>query len=179
MFDYYPDYIAQRSLGGQEYSGNQYLYGFHGNDSWKISPNLTIIIGLRYEYLTVPIGEQPQTLNQVSSVPGLIELNKPQPMGLAFMPRIGVAYSPGTSGRNVIRAGFGRNFDVLPDNFGLLTGPPQFTTTVDCTGGPQTGCTQAGGPGAGFLANGGIKPNSTVTVPSLADLTRRHRRLYA
>jgi hypothetical protein len=170
MFDYYPDYIAQRSLGGQEYSGNQYLYGFYGNDSWKISPNLTINIGLRYEYLTVPIGEQLQTLNQVSSVPGLIEFNKPKPMGLAFMPRIGVAYSPGTSGKTVIRAGFGRNFDVLPDNFGLLTEPPQFTTTVDCTGGPQTGCSQAGGPGGGFLANGGIKPNSTVTVPNVADL---------
>jgi hypothetical protein len=170
MFDYYPDYIAQRSLGGQEYSGNQFLYGFYGNDSWKISPNLTINIGLRYEYLTVPIGEQLQTLNQVSSVPGLIEFNKPKPMGLAFMPRIGVAYSPGTSGKTVIRAGFGRNFDVLPDNFGLLTEPPQFTTTVDCTGGPTTGCPQAGGPGGGFLANGGIKPNSTVSVPSVADL---------
>ena len=34
----------------------------------------------------------------------------------------------------------------------------------------QTGCTQAGGPGCGFLANGGIKPNSTVGTPSLADL---------
>ena len=41
---------------------------------------------------------------------------------------------------------------------------------MDCTGGPQTGCSQAGGPGGGFLANGGIKPNSTVTVPSVADL---------
>ncbi|MGB6941675.1 MAG: carboxypeptidase regulatory-like domain-containing protein [Bryobacteraceae bacterium] len=170
MFDYYPDYIAQRSLGGQEYSGNQYLYGFYGNDSWKIRPNITINIGLRYEYLTVPIGEQLQTLNAVSNVPGLIEFNKPQPMGLAFMPRIGIAYSPGTSGKTVIRAGFGRNFDVLPDNFGLLTEPPQFTTTVDCTGGPAVGCNQAGGPGAGFLANGGIKPGSTVSVPSLADL---------
>ncbi len=170
MFDYYPDYIAQRSLGGQEYSGNQYLYAFYGNDSWKIRPNITINIGLRYEYLTVPIGEQLQTLNAVSSVPGLIQFNKPQAMGTAFMPRIGIAYSPGTSGKTVIRAGFGRNFDVLPDNFGLLTEPPQFTTTVDCTGGPQTGCNQAGGPGAGFLANGGIKPGSTVSVPSLADL---------
>jgi hypothetical protein len=170
MFDYYPDYIAQRSLGGQEYSGNQYLYGFYGNDSWKIRPNLTINVGLRYEYLTVPIGEQLQTLNAGSSVPGLINFNKPQPMGLAFMPRIGLAYSPGTSGKTVIRAGFGRNFDVLPDNFGLLTEPPQFTTTADCTGGPQTGCSQLGGPGAGFLANGGIKPGSAVNVPSLADL---------
>jgi hypothetical protein len=170
MFDYYPDYIAQRSLGAQLYSGNQYLWAFYGNDSWKVRPNLTINIGLRYEYLTVPISEQQQSRNAVSNVPGLITFQTPQPMGLAFMPRIGVAYSPGTSGKTVIRAGFGRNFDILPDNFGLLTLPPQATTTVDCTGGPQTGCTQAGGPGAGFLANGGIKPNATASVPTLADL---------
>ena len=170
MFDYYPDYIAQRSLGAQLYSGNQYLYGFYGNDSWKVRPNLTINIGLRYEYLTVPIAEQGQDRNAVSNVPGLITFQKPQPMGLALMPRIGIAYSPGTSGKTSIRAGFGRNFDVLPDNFGLLTLPPQATTTVDCTGGPATGCSQAGGPGAGFLANGGIKPNSPTSVPSLADL---------
>ena len=170
MFDYYPDYIAQRSLGAQLYSGNQYLYGFYGNDSWKVRSNLTINIGLRYEYLTVPIAEQGQDRNAVSNVPGLITFQKPQPMGLAFMPRIGIAYSPGTSGKTSIRAGFGRNFDVLPDNFGLLTLPPQATTTVDCTGGPATGCSQAGGPGAGFLANGGIKPNATGSVPTLADL---------
>ncbi len=170
MFDYYPDYIAQRSLGGQEYSGNQYLYGFYGNDVWKVRPNLTINIGLRWEYMTVPIGEQLQTLNQVSSVPGLIQFNKPTPQGNAFMPRIGLAYSPGKSGNTSIRAGFGENYDVLPDNFGLLTEPPQFTTTVDCTGGPTTGCAAAGGPGAGFLANGGIRPNSSVAALSLAQL---------
>jgi hypothetical protein len=170
MFDYYPDYIAQRSLGSQEYSGNQYLWAFYGNDSWKVRPNLTVNIGLRYEYLTVPISEQGQNRNAVSNVPGLINFQKPQPMGLAFMPRIGIAYSPGTSGKTSIRAGFGRNFDILPDNFGQLTLPPQATTTADCTGGPQTGCTQAGGPGAGFLANGGIKPNTATSIPTLAEL---------
>ena len=50
------------------------------------------------------------------------------------MPRVGLAYSPGTSGKTSIRAGFGRSFDVLVDNFGLLTLPPQDTTTVDVTG---------------------------------------------
>ena len=170
MFDYYPDYIAQRSLGGQEYSGNQFLYGVYGNDSWKLLPNLTVNIGLRYEYLTVPKAEQLQTLNAVSSVPGLIEFTKPKPQNDAFMPRVGIAYSPGTSGKTSIRAGFGENYDILPDNFGLLTEPPQFTTTVDCTGGSTTGCPAAGGPGAGFLGNGGIAPNATVGAPSVAEL---------
>jgi len=170
LFDYYPDSIAQRSLGGQEYSGNQKLYGLYGNDVWKVTPHLTVNIGLRWEYQTVPIGEQLQTLNQASSVPGLIQFTKPQAQGNAFMPRIGLAYSPGNSGNTSIRAGFGENYDVLPDNFGLLTEPPQFTTTADCTSGPATGCSAAGGPGAGFLASGGIKPNSTVAALSPAEL---------
>jgi hypothetical protein len=169
LFDYYPDYVAQRSLGGQEYSGNHWLFGFYGNDSWKVLPNLTVNIGLRYEYLTVPIGEQLQTLNQISSVPGLIEFNKPKAQKDAFMPRIGIAWSPGTSGKTSIRAGFGENYDILPDNFGLLTEPPQFTTTVDCTLGALP-CTLPGGPGAGFLANGGIAPNTTGAVPTVAEL---------
>ena len=55
-------------------------------------------------------------------------------MKTAWMPRVGLAYSPGTSGKTSIRAGFGRSFDVLVDNFGLLTLPPQDNTTVDVTG---------------------------------------------
>ena len=80
--------------------------------------------------------------------------------GNAWMPRVGIAYSPGTSGRTSIRAGFGRSFDVLLDNFGLLTLPPQATTTVDVTG------ADAGN----FLTNGGIAPNASGDALSLAEL---------
>ena len=47
------------------------------------------------------------------------------------MPRIGLAYSPGTSGKTSIRAGFGRSFDVLFDNLGCSPcrrrPPPRWT----------------------------------------------------
>jgi len=160
VFDYVPDYIAQRSLGGQEYAGNQALWGGYANDTWKVTPNLTLDIGLRYEYQTVPVAEQLQSLNAVSSVPGLIDFRKPTAQANAFMPRIGFAYSPGTSGKTSYRAGFGINYDVLPDNFGILSVPPQFTTTVDVTGAS----------GQGFLASGGIAPNASVAAPTLAEL---------
>src|SRR5581483_10729347 len=146
LLDFQPDYIAQRSAGNPIYWGNRWLFGWYANDSWKVSPNLTINLGLRYEYDTVPAGEQQQSLNQVANAPGLITFGVPQPQTDNFMPRVGFAYSPGTSGKTSIRAGFGINYDVLFDNFGLLTLPPELSTTQDVTGKG----------GSNFLANGGL-----------------------
>ena len=126
LTDQIPDYLAQRSQGNPIYWGNRWLWGFFANDDWKIRPNLTINLGVRYEYDTVPAAENNQILNAVANVPGLITFGKPQPETNNVMPRIGVAYSPGTDGKTSIRAGFGINYDVLFDNLGLLTLPPGF-----------------------------------------------------
>ncbi len=147
--DFTPDYLAQRSAGNPIYWGNRWLWGFYANDNWKVTPNLTLNLGLRYEYDTVPSGEIMQSLNSVASVPGLITFGAPQTQKNNIMPRIGFAYSPGTSGKTSIRAGFGINYDVLFDNFGLLTLPPQLSTTQDVTGNG----------GSSFLASGGLPPN--------------------
>ena len=146
LFDFTPDYIAQRSAGNPVYWGNRWLFGWYGNDSWKLRPNLTINLGLRYEYQTVPATENEQSLNSIASVPGLITFGQPSPQTNNIMPRIGVAYSPGETGKTSIRAGFGINYDVLFDNLGLLTLPPQLSTTQDVTGNG----------GSNFLANGGL-----------------------
>ncbi len=146
LLDFQPDYLAQRSAGNPIYWGNRWLFGGYANDNWKILPNLTVNLGVRYEYQTVPAGEQEQSLNALSSVPGLINFNAPSPQTDNIMPRIGLAYSPGTSGKTSIRAGFGINYDVLYDNLGLLTLPPQLSTTQDVTG--------LGG--SNFLASGGL-----------------------
>jgi hypothetical protein len=166
LFDYYPDYLAQRSIGGRTYYANNYLFGFYGNDTWKVRQNLTVNIGLRYEYQTVPLGEREQNLNNAASVPGLISFASPQPMGTAFMPRIGLAYSPGTSGKTSFRAGFGINYDILRDNLGLNTAVPQFSSVVDVTGAVNT----AGVPLQGFLNGGGISPSSIPANPTVAQL---------
>ncbi len=155
LYDYTPDGLAQRSLGNVTYYQNQQLFGFYGNDNWKIRPNLTVNLGLRYEYLTMPLGEQIQPLNASASVSGLIVFNKPTTQTTNFMPRVGIAYSPGTSGNTSVRAGFGTTYDVLYDNLGTLSLPPQLSTTVDVTGN--------GAPG--FLAGGGILPNTSVAIP--------------
>jgi len=159
LFDYTPDYLAERSTGGAEYYGDRVFTGFFANDSWKLRPNFTVNLGLRYEYQTVPYTERLQTVNAISNAPGLITFGEPQPQKNAFMPRVGIAYSPGTSGRTSIRAGFGLFYDVLYDNQGLLTLPPQVQQTVD----------EGGLNGTNFLKNGGIPPNASAGTLDQAD----------
>jgi hypothetical protein len=159
LYDNNPDGIAQRGLGNASYYQNQQLLGFHANDNWKITPNLTLNLGLRYEYLTVPLSENTQDLNASASAPGLIVFKSPTAQKTNFMPRVGIAYSPGTSGRTSIRAGFGITYDVLYDNLGTLSLPPQLSTTVDVTGLSATG----------FLAGGGIPPNASIAIPEGID----------
>ncbi|MBV9404017.1 MAG: TonB-dependent receptor, partial [Acidobacteriaceae bacterium] len=155
LFDTVPDALAERGLGNVVYYENQQLLGFYGNDDWKIRPNLTLNLGLRYEYLTIPLGENSQSLNASASVPGVLVFHSPNTQKTDLMPRVGVAYSPGTSGKTSIRAGFGLSYDVLYDNLGLNSPAPQLATTVDAN--PL-------GP-AGFLAGGGIPANTSVAPP--------------
>jgi hypothetical protein len=158
LFDYNPDYIAQRSLGNSKYYGDRIFTGLYINDSWKATSHLTVNVGVRWEYAGVPYSETLQTRNAIANTPGLIMFQSPTAQKNNWMPRIGLAYSPGTDGKTSIRAGFGRSFDVLFDNLGLLTLPPEASTTVDVTG------SNADGSYTNFLANGGIKPTTAGAV---------------
>ena len=155
LYDTNPDGVAERGLGNVTYYQNQAYLSFYGNDNWKITPSLTINLGLRYEYLSIPLGENSQSLNSSASVPGLISFHSPIAQKKNFMPRIGLAYSPGASGKTSIRAGFGITADVLYDNLGTTTLPPQLSTTVNVTGSSATG----------FLAGGGVPPNTSAAIP--------------
>jgi hypothetical protein len=156
LFDLLPDQVAQRSLGTPVYYGDQISTYLYANDQWKMNPHLTVNLGLRWEFTSVPYSERLQPLNSISNVPGLITFSEPQPQYKNFGPRIGVAYSPGDSGRTSIRAGFGMNYDVLYDNIGILDLPPQLSTTVDLLSFNPTKIQTH------FLANGGIAPNTST-----------------
>src|SRR5438034_455846 len=115
------------------------LYLF-AQDSWKIKPNLTLNYGLRWELNTpvADVSKHVQTFRpgQVSTVFPckdtantdctsmtpvglLVPGDKGVPNGLtqtyykAFAPRIGLAWSPGTSGKTSIRAGWGLFYNPI------------------------------------------------------------------
>ena len=154
LYDQVPDSFGQRSTGNNTYYGDQSAIYVYGNDAYRVSPNLTINAGLRYEFTSVPFGERLQTLNAIASVPGVLTFGAPQPQYGNFAPRVGFAYSPGGSGNTSIRGGFGMAYDVLFDNFGLLTVPPEFGGTCDVQNGVTPGCNF--NTGNAFLASGGL-----------------------
>jgi len=164
--DFMPDF-AQRSFGSVGYSGDDKMYGWYVNDIWKITQHLNLNLGVRYEYLSVPFGWTQQALNHVADDPGLITFNAPQAPKKDFMPRIGFAYSPGTSGNTSIRGGFGIGYDVLYDNIGTLSRPPQIGSTINCP--DQAGVCHP----TNFLASGGIPPQNLSGITVLDQATAR------
>ncbi|MEO6589742.1 MAG: hypothetical protein ABIP06_10600, partial [Pyrinomonadaceae bacterium] len=103
-----------------------YQLNFYGQDTWHISPKLSLSYGLRYEYNT-PVKEVNNLIEQtfsdtrLSMLPALArfvnsrtELYKPDYNN--FAPRIGIAYSPTLFGGNrlsVFRAGYGIFYDQI------------------------------------------------------------------
>jgi hypothetical protein len=158
--DIAPDQFGQRTLGNSTYYGNDWSFYGYATDTWRIRPNFTLNAGLRYEYTSVPFSDRLQTLNAAQSVPGVLVFNAPTAQTKNFAPRVGLAWSPGKSGTTSIRAGFGMAYDVIYDNIGVNSLPPQFVTTIDVSKSNA----------ASFLANGGILPTAQGTVRTVSQL---------
>jgi outer membrane receptor protein involved in Fe transport len=132
-----PDGFLQGSPQGENIR-NTGFYLF-AQDSWKIRPNLTLNYGLRWE-LNTPLADKAQHVEtfrpgQSSTIypcggsntdctsqdaVGLVVPGDPGvPPGMtstyykAFAPRIGIAWSPGSSGKTSIRAGWGLFYNPI------------------------------------------------------------------
>ena len=136
-------------------------YAIFAQDDWKVTPTLTVNLGLRWEYFT-PLTEANNTMsNYVFGSQGVINGSVCGPVApLApcrnggqlyssdrnnFGPRVGFAWSPNAyAGRVVFRGGFGivfnRNSDVIFDNIRQNT-PYTAVATACCffDPGPITG----------------------------------------
>jgi hypothetical protein len=163
--DVAPTNFGERSAGDFIYYGDETAFYGYGNDTWRVSEKMTFNMGLRYEYTAVPVGERAQVLNIKASAPGLVSFTSPQPQMLKFFPRVGFNYAidPVTS----VRGGFGMAGDILDDNLGLLSFPPQYSSTTDVgTAGHQ----QPGDPG--FLTGGGL-PAGTGGLNTYATIAKQ------
>jgi hypothetical protein len=169
VLDQVPSTFGQRSTGQNTYYGDQSAIYVYGNDEYRITSSLTLNVGLRYEFTSVPFSERLQSLNSAASVPGVLNFVSPQPQYTDFAPRVGFAWSPKFWGNTVLRGGYAMAYDVLYDNLGLLAVPPQFGGTCDV----NQSVNGAGGCAwstAGFLAGGGLPAGQGSGLRSFPDI---------
>jgi hypothetical protein len=128
--------------------------GLYAEDSWRMTPRLTVNYGLRYDTtfgLFTASGrsqlENPAYLTlKALDIP--LVTSAPQDYRHAFAPRIGVAYTVGQAASTVLRAGFGLFYNDLAQNgwvtaFQAVNAPP-----LPCVMPTDPGCLPPGSAGA-------------------------------
>jgi hypothetical protein len=111
---------SEKSLQNILMTGREWQFGWYARDRWQVTRNLTVNIGLRYEFypLMTRAGKgieryDPSNNNVYLGGRG----NIPDDAGITvshklFAPRIGIAYRLGEN--TVIRSGYGINYDPIP-----------------------------------------------------------------
>jgi hypothetical protein len=103
--------------GDGSFSQNIQRLGIYAQDSWRVTPQLTINYGLRYDTtfgLFVASGHD-QSVNPALVGNGIVS-GIPHDYRKAFAPRLSIAYSLGHSGNTVLRGGTGLYFNDLAQN---------------------------------------------------------------
>ena len=99
------------------------IAGAYVQDDWRFRPNLTLNLGLRYEFSTVLTETQGKLTNLPTIDAAAPHLGNPyfsNPTLRNFEPRIGFAWDPFHNGKTAVRGGFGM-FDVLPMLYTTVT----------------------------------------------------------
>lgn len=102
-------------------TGREWQFGFYARDRWQVSRNLTVNIGLRYEYYPLMTRCCGKGIERYDPSTNLIYMggrgNVPMDTGFTvskklFAPRVGFAYRLGEN--TVVRSGYGVSYDPLP-----------------------------------------------------------------
>jgi hypothetical protein len=156
--DLKPDLSGTRGIGRSGINLGGWPGGFLMNaayyqDDFRVRPNLTLNLGVRYEFVTVPVMSRAQGLASIADAPGVIVFREPQPRKTDWSPRVGFAWSPGRNGLWSVRGGFSRSFDLPNVNIAANTAPVFYGTSLSVN---------SATPLSNFLATGGLTQPSTA-----------------
>ena len=125
-------------------------FELYANDTWKVRPNLTLTLGLRYSYYPPAFADDdrltnwiPERFNGVDINSGYVRADQAEQAGLpralvnpykwGLQPRIGVAWDISGKGKTALRLGAGRYMsrsNVIASVLRMALNPP-WTTQVD------------------------------------------------
>jgi outer membrane receptor protein involved in Fe transport len=161
---------VSKVFGNPEVQPLETIYAPYVQDTWHIKSNLTMDLGLRYEYWGVPgnVAQYPSiNLHYITfglrgaTFPG-VAASKEKADENNFAPRVGIAYTPGFwkgvfgENKSVLRAGWGMFYDGLFSNI--------IDNTI-ATSPNATGVSAVGVSGQGVLNATGVLA-SAAPVPS-------------
>jgi hypothetical protein len=115
-----PDDV-QKSYQNILMTGREWQFGWYVRDRWQVNRNLTVNIGLRYEYYPLMTRCCGKGIERYDPTTNLLYLggrgNVPVDVGYTvssklFAPRFGLAYRLGEN--TVIRSGYGISYDPIP-----------------------------------------------------------------
>jgi hypothetical protein len=157
------------------------VFGGYIQDDWRIRPNLTLNLGIRYEMQTNPTeknGEVAYLRTLKSPSTDLVNYFYKRNVTLKnFEPRVGFSWDPFHDGKTAVRGGFGL-FDVLPAPYILqlyaATTDP-FKNSAGTVGPPNTPS-----PAAGVFPNGipALAVNATPAQRTWAYIDEDIKRNY-
>ncbi|HLH06797.1 MAG TPA: carboxypeptidase regulatory-like domain-containing protein [Terriglobales bacterium] len=168
-----PDCQVSLPVGPPSFSRSNLYNDFalYGQDTWKVTPRLTLDLGLRWEYYGVQHNRNPQLdsnfyygtgndiFDQIRT--GFVALAPNSPVGGLWKPRygnlgprFGFAYDVFGDGKLALRGGYGISYERDFNNvtYNVIQNPPNYAVlaiTPAITGGPIPISTDNAGPLAG------------------------------
>ncbi len=161
-----------QGFGAPSYAIDTLDLGIFAQDNWKVTPRLTLELGLRWDHETIPAPNQNLLAATGSFVPLAVQSNHPSD-NFDLGPRVGFSYDVFGRGMTVIRGGYGLYYGRITNGNMLQvvfnTGSPKAQYNTTFKNNPNvTGLTQ--GPNFPSITAGGsttAKPSTYFYSPNL------------
>ncbi len=153
------------TFGPHVYAISTFDIGAFGQDNWKITPRLTLEMGLRWDYEALPPAD-PNLTNATGTFTPYPGLSNNPTDKKNFGPRVGFSYDLDGAGNTVLRGGYGfyygriNNGELLGIRFGTGSPNSQYNTTYKVTSAgfptlpniPTNNAAAGSAPSSNFLA---------------------------